>query len=41
MGNNIYDFADKTYEISINDVKPYSAVWIKWGNVPEQAAKGY
>ena len=25
----------------IKDVKPYGAIWIKWGNVPEHAGTLY
>lgn len=41
MGTYNYANPSDVFGHFIKNVKPYGAVWIKWGNVPEQAANGY
>lgn len=41
MGTYNYANPNDAWEHFVRDVKPYGAVWIKWGNVPEHAGKAY
>ena len=41
MGTYNYSSPANTSGHFIQDVKPYGAVWMKWGNVPEHAGPGY
>ena len=41
MGTYNYANPNDTMGHFIKDVKPYGAVWIKWGNVPEHASAVY
>ena len=41
MGTYNYSHPDDIVGHIIKDVKPYGAIWMKWGNVPEHAGALY
>ena len=41
MGTYNYANPADWWEHTVKDVKPYGAIWIKWGNIPGQEGKAY